>query len=80
MSALLPCPFCGGEAADRSHQSCDCCGKAFNGAVACQSCGAEVSHFDTAAEAIAAWNTRARPIIPEPNFAKLGFGNPEEHN
>lgn len=59
MATLKPCPFCGAEAKDSSYRSCDCCGKAFNGRVVCSSCEAEVSHFDSAEEAYAAWNRRA---------------------
>ncbi len=58
MSYLLPCPFCGGEAINRSHRSCDCCGKTYTGIITCKSCPAEVSHLDTSAEAEAAWNRR----------------------
>ena len=57
---LKPCPFCGGDAVNNSHVSCDCCGKPYTGEVACVSpnCGAMVNHFDTDSEAIKAWNTR----------------------
>lgn len=67
MNELLPCPLCKGEARDRSHSSCDCCGKHFTGIVQCVKCGCEVSHFDTAAEAVAAWNTRPSIVgmVPE---------------
>lgn len=64
---LLPCPFCGGEAEACGYNSCDCCGKAWNGQVICQGCGQGVSHYDTDAEAITAWNTRA----PDPATAKM---------
>jgi hypothetical protein len=57
VTVLKPCPFCGGEAALTSYNSCGCCGKAWNGRVVCW-CGAGVTHFDTDAEAIVAWNTR----------------------
>lgn len=56
---LKPCPFCGADAVNSSHISCDCCGKSYTGIINCISCGAEVSHFDTDDEAIKAWNTRA---------------------
>ncbi|WP_080654839.1 Lar family restriction alleviation protein [Bradyrhizobium japonicum] len=59
MTELLPCPFCGSEAIETSHPSCDCCGKAWNGEVCCTKCEASVSHLDTSAEAIAAWNRRS---------------------
>lgn len=61
---LLPCPFCGGDAKDYSHSSCDCCGKHFTGVVMCEKCGAEVSHFDTAEDAHVAWNRRAPVEVP----------------
>ena len=60
-AVLKPCPLCGAEAEDRSHPSCDCCGKSFNGAVGCRVCPAEVSHLDSAAAALSAWNRRAQP-------------------
>jgi hypothetical protein len=56
---LLPCPFCGSKAEIASYPSCDCCGKTWNACVECTKCSAEVSHFDTDAEAVHAWNTRA---------------------
>lgn len=70
--ALKPCPFCGGEARfDDMEMQVQC---------TTRSCTGQARMFDTAAQAITAWNTRARPIIPEPNFAAIGYGNPEEHN
>ena len=52
MTELLPCPFCGGEAQTLRNGSWWC--------VACRTpfC-CDVGKFDTEAEAIAAWNTRA---------------------
>jgi Lar family restriction alleviation protein len=47
MSALLPCPFCGGEANRSKHF------------VFCTACHAESDWFGTDAEALAAWNRRA---------------------
>jgi Lar family restriction alleviation protein len=66
-AVLKPCPFCGSEAQLASYNSCDCCGKAWNGCVNCPGCGAEISHRDTDEEAIAAWNTRpeAADLISE---------------
>lgn len=61
---LLPCPFCGGEARSYYNSSCDCCGF-ISGVVHCRSCPAEVNHFNTEAEAIAAWNTRTLPRDPQ---------------
>jgi len=57
-SELKPCPFCGGKAKLASYRSCDCCGKAYNAAVCCPSCMAEVSHYDTDDEAVEVWNSR----------------------
>jgi uncharacterized Zn finger protein (UPF0148 family) len=57
--ALLPCPFCGGEAETKGYNSCDCCGKPWNGSVGCKQCGAEFNHFDSDEEAVERWNTRA---------------------
>lgn len=61
MSELKPCPFCGGEAKtrldDRWWVHCgNCtCEIGFEGMDENGCCG----HFDTEAEAISAWNTRA---------------------
>lgn len=62
MSELLPCPFCGGEA-QVQHQSRELYGDVVDWyGVYCkkQFCG-YVSGQSTEAEAIAAWNSRAKP-------------------
>ena len=55
MSELKPCPFCGGEAS---------IAKGHDGEllpwVMCRECGAETYCFDSVAEAIEAWNRRAK--------------------
>ena len=59
MTELLPCPFCGGEAhtyKTMAQRYCAICNKPF--------C-ANVGPFDTKAEAIAAWNTRAERTCKE---------------
>lgn len=69
---LKPRPFCGEDAAkDTSHSSCDCCGKAFTGCVDCQSCGAGVSHYDTAEEVKNAWNQRLPVAALPPEIAEF---------
>lgn len=56
MSELLPCPFCGGEAEILTAESM------YGGnlyGVLCDCCAGRTDVFDTEAEAIAAWNSRA---------------------
>lgn len=57
MSELLPCPFCGGEAEILTAESMH--GGNLYG-VMCDCCAGRADVYDTEAEAIAAWNTRAQ--------------------
>lgn len=60
MSELLPCPFCGGDdvrIAVCMHDSW------YYGE--CESCGGRTDFYDSQAEAIAAWNTRAERTCEE---------------
>jgi Lar family restriction alleviation protein len=56
MSELLPCPFCGGEAEMLTAQSMNG-GYLFG--IMCNDCRSRGDVYDTEAEAIAAWNSRA---------------------
>lgn len=56
MNELLPCPFCGGEAEMLTAESMH--GGNLYG-VMCDCCACRTDVYDTEAEAVAAWNTRA---------------------
>ena len=56
MSELLPCPFCGGEAETLTAESTH--GGYLYG-IMCSDCRSRGDVYDTEAEAIAAWNSRA---------------------
>ena len=56
MTKLLPCPFCGGEAEILTAESMNS-GYLFG--IMCNDCRSRGDVYDTEAEAIAAWNTRA---------------------
>lgn len=56
MNELKPCPFCGGEAEILTAESMHG-GYLFG--IMCNDCRSRGDVFDTEAEAIAAWNTRA---------------------
>ncbi len=61
-AALLPCPFCGGEAylsEDASHS------RAYFIGCNVEDCFGEIHWEQTKAEAIAAWNRRATPTVQE---------------
>lgn len=61
-AALLPCPFCGGEAYlsnDASHS------RAYFIGCNVDDCFGEIHWGQTKAEAIAAWNRRATPTVQE---------------
>lgn len=68
MTQPLPCPFCGGEAEACGYESCDCCGKPFNGRVRCRDCWATVQHRDSDEEAIADWNRRSTARVLEDDW------------
>ena len=59
MSELKPCPFCGGEAEMLTAESMNG-GYLFG--IMCNDCRSRGDVYDTEAEAIAAWNTRAVSI------------------
>ena len=66
MSELLPCPFCGGEASKRLFY-----GGRYG--VYCDSCSSRVGGlFETEAEAVAAWNTRAERVGERKTINKTG--------
>ena len=56
MSELLPCPFCGGEAEMLTAESMNG-GYLFG--IMCNDCRSRGDVYDTEAEAVEAWNTRA---------------------
>lgn len=64
ITALLPCPFCGGDLPYTDEESCRIFGKrtGHNFAVACSSCEVSAPGAHTIDEAIAAWNSRA--LVP----------------
>lgn len=62
MNELKPCPFCGGEAETLTAESMH--GGNLYG-VMCVNCAGRSDVYDTEAEAIAAWNTRAERTCKE---------------
>lgn len=80
MTELLPCPFCGGEAETLTAESM------YGGylfGIMCNDCRSRGDVYDTEAEAIAAWNSRA-PIeydgwfyLPKPKEGIVDYGEPE---
>lgn len=57
MDNLLPCPFCGGEAEMITLR--DGLGRICKSYVWCDKCETRGDYYNTEAEAIAAWNSRA---------------------
>lgn len=57
-SELLPCPFCGGEAALMEFQVIP------DPHIRCQECGAQTEDQHERGDAIAAWNRRALAAVP----------------
>jgi Lar family restriction alleviation protein len=66
MSELLPCPFCGGEVEILTAESMNG-GYLFG--IMCNDCRSRGDVYDTEAEAIAAWNSRAERTF----IAALGY-------
>lgn len=56
-SELKPCPFCGGEASNVWIPYIG--GGGYGNVIECDDCWAKTGYYDTEAEAIKAWNTRA---------------------
>ena len=65
MSELLPCPFCGGEAEMLTAESMNG-GYLFG--IMCNDCRSRGDVYDTEAEAIAAWNSRAERTCHDDNI------------
>ena len=59
--ALLPCPFCGGKTT--VYWGSNECTDADCYQAVCDSCGIKGKDYESSEEAIAAWNTRALPVI-----------------
>lgn len=64
-SELKPCPFCGAPDIDPDAE--DDNGRFY---VCCMNCWATASHYETKADAIAAWNTRASDAEITRRFGK----------
>jgi hypothetical protein len=75
---LRLCPHCDGDAAIVSYHSCDCCGKEYNGAVACKNCHARVDHYDSDEEAVAAWNRRVAPPADDEEWRPVSNPPPQD--
>lgn len=69
-TTLLPCPFCGGEADNRWRYRKP--GEYACYWVLCVRCGCATTAYDTEAEAIAAWNTRAEHHVYEQRITGSG--------
>lgn len=67
MTELLPCPFCGGEAEIHPSDDWDVNLTGATYFIWCDKCETRGDYYNTEAEAIAAWNTRAeRMCHPKP--------------
>lgn len=66
---LLPCPFCGGPAEILTAESMNG-GYLFG--IMCNDCRSRGDVYDTEAEAIAAWNTRAERVGERKTINKTG--------
>lgn len=76
MEELKPCPFCGERHVMHEQGHVIVTETARSGpryGVSCYSCGGRIEFFDTVAEAIDAWNTRAERTCRNANTDGYGF-------
>lgn len=65
MSELKPCPFCGDTERDGAVHEQDIYYSELDllkYGIMCESCGAEISEFNTVGQAIEAWNKRVKSV------------------